>query len=142
MPRPDKPPIGLAVSRVAKALNRAFEDVLAGAGGSQPVWLILVALRARPDSTQRQLAQVLSIREATLTHHLNGMERDGLVARRRDPENRRVHQVVVTDDGDAMFRRLRSAAVAFDRQLRAGIDDDRLTVVAETLQQLAINAAG
>jgi MarR family transcriptional regulator, transcriptional regulator for hemolysin len=140
MPRPDTPPIGLAVSRVAKVLNRAFEDVLAGAGGSQPIWLILLALRTRPDSTQRQLAQVLAIREATLTHHLNGMERDGLVSRRRDPENRRVHQVVVTDDGEATFRRLRTAAVAFDRQLRSGIDAERLAAVVLTLEHLAENA--
>ncbi|HEX5493769.1 MAG TPA: MarR family winged helix-turn-helix transcriptional regulator [Mycobacteriales bacterium] len=138
---PDKPPIGLVVTRTAKALNRAFERALGGAGGSQPVWLILLALKSQPGSTQRRLAEELGIREATMTHHLNGMEQAGLVTRRRDPNNRRVHQVTVTEDGEILFERLRAAALAFDLRLRSGASDGQLDQLTETLQRLADNAS-
>ncbi|MDA2805371.1 MarR family winged helix-turn-helix transcriptional regulator [Nocardiopsis suaedae] len=139
---PQQPPIGLHVSRTAKVLSRAFGRALAQAGGSEPVWLILLALKRNPDSTQRRLADELEIREATLTHHLNGMERDGLITRRRAPENRRVHRITLTDEGQAAFLRLRAAAAEFDRRLRSGISGDELAAVRTVLHRLAENADG
>ncbi|GAA3747687.1 MarR family winged helix-turn-helix transcriptional regulator [Salinactinospora qingdaonensis] len=140
MGQPRQQPIGLLVSRTAKTLSRAFGKALAEAGGSEPVWLILLSLKKNPDSTQRQLAEELEIREATLTHHLNAMERDGLVSRARDPRNRRVHRITLTAEGEAAFHRLRSAAVAFDRQLRSAISDSELAAVRDVLHRLADNA--
>jgi len=51
------------------------------------------------------------------------MDAQGLVTRRRDPANRRVHLVELTDAGEALFLRLRDAAVAFDQRLRRGLTD-------------------
>ena len=39
-------PIGLQVTRTAKLLSRAFDDALAEAGGSLPVWLVLVSVKS------------------------------------------------------------------------------------------------
>lgn len=140
MSPPPVQPIGLLIARTAKELNRAFEQALGEAGGSFPVWQILLSLKRGPGSTQRELAASVGIREATLTHHLSGMERTGLITRRRDPADRRVHQVALTDDGEAAFRRLRTAAAGFDRRLRAGIPDDRLDELREVLRRLSDNA--
>jgi MarR family transcriptional regulator for hemolysin len=139
MGRPQQPPIGLAVARVARTLSRAFEDALAAAGGSQSVWLVLLQLKINPGATQRDLAEALELREATMTHHLSGMERDGLITRRRDPANRRVHQIELTDDGEQAFHRLRKAAGEFDERLRSGIAPERLTELGDTLALLVAN---
>ena len=123
MPKPERPPIGLQLARAAKSVSRAFDDALAEAGGSLPVWLVLISLKSRPLGNQRELADAVGIREATLTHHLNAMDAQGLVTRRRDPANRRVHLVELTDAGEALFLRLRDAAFAFDQRLRRGLTD-------------------
>ena len=123
MPKPERPPIGLQLARAAKSVSRAFDDALAEAGGSLPVWLVLISLKSRPLGNQRELADAVGIREATLTHHLNAMDAQGLVTRRRDPANRRVHLVELIDAGEALFLRLRDAAVAFDQRLRRGLTD-------------------
>jgi MarR family transcriptional regulator, transcriptional regulator for hemolysin len=133
-------PIGLKLATTAKIVSRAFDDVLAAAGGSRPVWLILISLKARPVSNQRELAAVIGIQGATVTHHLNAMEADGLVTRERDLANRRVHVLTLTKKGQATFERLRGAAAAFDRRLRAGIPDADLARLAELLDRLVINA--
>ncbi|MGH9057132.1 MAG: MarR family winged helix-turn-helix transcriptional regulator, partial [Acidimicrobiales bacterium] len=65
-------------------VSRAFDDALAEAGGSLPVWLVLLNLKINPSASQRELAEAVGVREATVTHHLNAMENDGLVTRRRD----------------------------------------------------------
>jgi MarR family transcriptional regulator for hemolysin len=83
----------------------------------------------------------MGITEATLTHHLNAMEADGLVTRRRDPANRRVHIVALTPDGEQAFLRLREAAIAFDGQLRRGISDAEAATLSELLGRLAVNVS-
>ena len=107
------------------------------------MWLVLLNLKARRTlANQRELARAVGIREATLTHHLNAMEADGLLTRRRDPENRRVHVVELTEAGEAAFARLREAAVAFDRRLRRGISAEELDGLERLLDRLAANAGG
>jgi MarR family transcriptional regulator for hemolysin len=141
MPAPITEPIGLQVTRTAKVLSRAFDDALAKGGGSLPTWLVLVSVMGQAHGTQRDLAAAVGIEGPTLTHHLNRMEAAGLVSRRRDPENRRVHQVVLTADGEAAFRGLVQHVAAFDDQLRTGFTDDELAQLRGFLDRLAANAA-
>ena len=142
MPKPERPPIGLQLARAAKSVSRAFDDALAEAGGSLPVWLVLISLKSRPLGNQRELADAVGIREATLTHHLNAMDAQGLVTRRRDPANRRVHLVELTEAGEAAFARLREAAFAFNERLRRGFTEDDLAGLEEQLRRLEHNVAG
>jgi len=139
MPRPVRTPIGLHLTRTARSVSRAFDDALAQADGSVPVWLVLISLKSQQLRNQRELAEAVGIREATLTHHLNAMDEQGLITRRRDPANRRVHLVELTEAGEAAFQRLRGAAAAFDKQLRAGFSDDEVTDLEALLSQLAAN---
>ena len=139
MPRPARTPIGLHLARTARSVSRAFDDALAQAGGSVPVWLVLISLKSQQLRNQRELAEAVGIREATLTHHLNAMDEQGLITRRRDPANRRVHLVELTDAGEAAFERLRGAAGAFDKKLRAGFGDDEVADLEALLSRLAAN---
>jgi MarR family transcriptional regulator for hemolysin len=166
------PPIGLRLSQVARTVSRAFEAALAEAGASLaagealaeagaspaagdpggpadsaktqwlPVWLVLLNLKIHTPANQRDLADAVGIREATLTHHLNAMDRRGLVTRTRDPANRRIHVVQLTEAGEAMFGRLHQAAIAFDARLRANLADSDLDSLRALLGRLAANAGG
>ena len=129
---PRDEPIGLQVNRTAKALSRAFDAALAEAGGSLPMWLVLVSLKAQRHGMQRELAEAVGIEGPTLTHHLNRMEAAGLVTRRRDPDNRRVHRVELTSDGEALF----------DRPARAGFDDSEIAALKGMLDRLGANVGG
>jgi len=139
MPKPARTPLGLHLTRAARTVSRAFDDALAQAGGSIPVWLVLISLKSQQLRNQRELAEAVGIREATLTHHLNAMDEQGLITRRRDPANRRVHLVELTDAGEAAFERLRGAAGAFDKKLRAGFGDDEVAELEALLSRLAAN---
>lgn len=138
---PAAPPIGLHLTRTARVVSRAFDEALAAAGGSLPVWLVLISLKAQHSPNQRQMAAAIGIQGATLTHHLNAMETDGLITRRRDPYNRRVHVVELTQAGEALFQRLRSTALAFDHQLRARLSEQDVATFARLLDQLHDNVA-
>jgi MarR family transcriptional regulator for hemolysin len=133
-------PVTLVVGRSAKWLSRAFDDALAAVGGSVPTWLVLLALTENEHRTQGELAAAVGVRQPTLTHHLDTMERAGFVTRVREPGNRRSQQVVVTEAGHALFLRLRRAAGAFDGRVRAGVTDDEIDGLRRVLAQLVENA--
>jgi MarR family transcriptional regulator, transcriptional regulator for hemolysin len=67
------------------------------------------------------------------------VEAAGLLSRRRDEANRRVHIVELTEAGEAAFLRLRTAALAFDRRLSTGIDEEQATELGRALDRLVAN---
>jgi MarR family transcriptional regulator, transcriptional regulator for hemolysin len=125
---------------VARQVSREFDDALVKAGGSRPIWLVLLALTINEEANQRQLAESVGIRGATLTHHLNAMESAGLVVRWRDPENRRSHVVRRTPAGDELFLQLRDAATAFDTRLRRGLSAKDVDTLRTLLNRLSSNS--
>jgi MarR family transcriptional regulator, transcriptional regulator for hemolysin len=130
------------LTRSARVIERAFDAALVQAGGSAPIWLILISLKSGGNRNQRELARMIGIRGATLTHHLNAMETAGLISRRRDPDNRRIHIVEMTGAGDATFRRLRDVAASFDRRLRADISGEDLALFSQVLKTMYANVTG
>lgn len=139
MSPPRQTPIGLELAGVARDVGRAFDVALTAAGGSRPTWLVLLCVKGRPTANQRELAAAVGIQGATLTHHLNGMEADGLLTRRRDPENRRVHLVELTGPGEEMFLRLRTVAATHDTQLRRDLADGEIATLRALLGRLRAN---
>jgi MarR family transcriptional regulator for hemolysin len=139
MPEPFPLPIGLRLNQAARVVGRAFDEALEAAGGSLPVWLVLLNLKVRKPGTQRELAEAVGITEATLTHHLNAMDADGLITRARDAANRRVQVVQLTERGDEAFLALRAAAMAFDAKLNTGLTDADRATLAALLDRLAAN---
>ena len=134
-------PIGLFLSRTARGVSRAFEAALAGVGGSLPTWLVLASLKGGLHRSQRELARDIGVEGPTLTHHLNRMEAAGLVRRARNPANRRVHDVELTPEGEAMFLTMVSVVQDFDRRLRDGFSERELASLRLQLQRLGGNAA-
>jgi len=140
-PRPDGPAIGRQLASTARAVSRAFDQALGSAGGSLPTWLVLLTLKTRPMANQSELAAQVGVQGPTLTYHLNAMEAAGLLARHRDPANRRSHVVELTEQGEEAFQRMRLTAAGFDRQLRTGLDAAEIAVLARLLSTLQDNVA-
>ena len=84
---------------------------MAEAGGSASAWQVLLLVRSEQWGTQSKLAEAMGVSSATVTHHLNALEAKGLVRRWRDDANRRVQRVELTDEGAALFERLRAVAM-------------------------------
>jgi MarR family transcriptional regulator for hemolysin len=136
MARPRETPIGLQLATTAKAVGRAFNDALVEVGGSLPTWLVLRSLKAGQPETQLELARQIGIEGPTLTRHLDGLERDGLIRRRRAAGDRRAVRVEVTAAGDTLHDELLKAVIAFDRQLTAGMSEQELSRLRQSLERL------
>ena len=134
--RPTAQPLGLHLTRTARAVAQAFDRAMAAAGGSAATWQVLLLARSGDWSTQSQLAKAMGVTGATLTHHLKGLEADGLVRRWREPANGRVQRVELTPDGVEMFERLRAVAQRHDERLRSTLSDDEIGQLRAILDRL------
>ncbi len=134
--RPATQPIGLQLSRTARTVTQAFERAMAEAGGSAATWQVLLLVRSQQWERQSQLAAAMGITGATLTHHLNALERQGLIRRWREEGNRRVQRVELTDEGAARFDSLRDVAMRHDKRLRALLSAEETAALAAALDKL------
>ena len=136
MTRPQTTPIGLQLTKTARSVSQAFERAMADAGGSAAAWQVLLLVRSGQWDTQSGLAKAMGVTGATMTHHLNSLESQGLVRRWREESNRRVQQVELTDAGVELFDRLRQVAMRHDARLRSGFSERELTQLSKLLSKL------
>jgi MarR family transcriptional regulator for hemolysin len=130
-------PIGLQLARTARSVSQDFERAMAEAGGSASMWQVLLLIRSGQSGTQSNLAKAMGVTGATMTHHLNVLEAQGLVRRWRDESNKRVQKVELTDAGVATFDRLRAVATEHDKRLRSLLSESEVDQLAKLLHKLA-----
>jgi DNA-binding MarR family transcriptional regulator len=121
---PEPPPevqerLGRRIALTAKALHAHLDEQLGRAGGSLPSWIALDVLTHADAISQRHLAELMHVESPTLTHHLDRWEADGLVERQRDPADRRVVRVRITEAGRLLHRELAALADESDARLKA-----------------------
>jgi MarR family transcriptional regulator for hemolysin len=109
---------GYLTNWAARLFARALERRLGTGSGPMPVFFALQDGRAL---TQKELAISATVEQPTMANTLNRMERDGLVVRTPDPNDRRSAQVSLTPLG------LERAEAAFKVALEVnGIATDAL----------------
>jgi MarR family transcriptional regulator for hemolysin len=130
-----KEPLGKSLANTFKALREYMDERMGDHGGSMATWLVLHHAFEAPDLSQSHLAQRLDIEAPTLVRHLDRLEADGLLERRRDKHDRRVVRIRLTTAGQKAETQLRTIAASVNAELRAllGADHD---VVERALQQI------
>jgi MarR family transcriptional regulator, lower aerobic nicotinate degradation pathway regulator len=92
-------------------------------------------LRDQAGSTQQALATTLGVDRTNLVGLLNELERDGLIERRRSPEDRRRHIVELTTKGAELLARIEFALEAVEDDVLGALDaEQRETLYALLLQ--------
>ena len=125
---------GLHLLRFAEDLLGAVELHAQGRYGLSAGRLSLLLGLARAETQwlrPAELAEQLRVTRATVTGLLDALESAGLVARRRDPCDRRGIRVALTGAGRALVGRIAPGhALRLGAVMRALSDDDRVRLAA------------
>jgi len=122
-----------ALYNTSRACRQALDRRLKYLGVSQASWMtIAVVAKAREPLSQSELAQGLGVEGATMV----AMVEAGLVLREPSATDRRVKRVVLTAAGTALYNKVQTEAIAFRKELLAGIDPKKLLAATELLENL------
>ena len=108
----------LHTQRAARALSRLFDEALRPVGLTSGQFSLLNALNRPVPPSIAPVAQLLAMDRTTLTAALKPLERDGLIAIAKDPDDRRNRLLRLTDKG----RGILAAAFPIWRDLHAAIE--------------------
>src|SRR5437667_11269272 len=98
---------------------------------------ILTVLGERSRETQGAIADALGYDRGQLVGLLDELEERGLVARRRDPADRRRHIVELTADGKRALAKLRALASRLEDEFFAQLDEGERAQLHELLVRLS-----
>ena len=122
---------------VTGRLFRSWADTHEGLreSGAQGTGL-LIRLLEQDGLTQIALARLQRVEAPTLCRMVDRLERDGLVERRRHPEDRRAICLYLTQAGRRAARRGRKTAADIEDNLFGILDDDEREQLAAMLDRL------
>ncbi|KQT32753.1 hypothetical protein ASG29_13690 [Sphingomonas sp. Leaf412] len=90
----------------------ALDRLFAAEGISAVQWSALISIHFGRGATCATLARDLAHDKGAMTRMIDALEAKGLVMRRRDSDDRRVINLSLTTEGEAMAMRCRKLAIA------------------------------
>jgi DNA-binding MarR family transcriptional regulator len=133
----------LNLLRTGDEAFRIVDENLAAHSLSQGRFSVLMLLLAKTENCPRprtpaELAELCGVTRATMTGLIDTLERDGLVTREPDPEDRRMMAVKLTGGGHARLHRVLPGHFRRMATLMAGLTEpERKQLVALLLKILA-----
>jgi DNA-binding MarR family transcriptional regulator len=125
------------LARLGRVAARRLNEQLAASTGLKPPHAsILIMLRDQGPMSQRELGERLKIDPSNLVVFLNALESEGLVARRRDPDDRRRHIVEATDAGLKRLPPCDQAVDALEEELFSDLSAEDRERLHEMLTRL------
>ena len=131
-------PLGRHLFLAHRASADHLDERLHAVGASLWMWLLLKHAIETEGPSQRELADLMRIEAPTLVRHLDKLEEQGLVERRRDERDRRIVRVYPTRQGHARFQEFHAVVCRADDELRAALGERD----AETLSRVLAKVEG
>lgn len=130
-------PFSRLLHLTAHAWRLAVDRRLKESGLSMSSWLAIASVAtASEPPTQKALAQLLGLEEASVVPLVDRLVKQQLMARVQPKEDRRKRLLVLTEQGGEAFATVKTQADALRAQLLADIDPAALAVTENVLQQL------
>jgi DNA-binding MarR family transcriptional regulator len=124
-----------------KRMRRHVDARLAEHGLSMSRTKVIGLLGFRGPTHQGEIATMFDLAPRTVTELVDGLERDGLVMRTADPDDRRARYVDLTPAGQEVLARATAARDQIVSDIFGSLDQGQLESLAVTLRQLNARVA-
>lgn len=127
--------------KLERYMSREFEKYGINLGQA----FVLFALMENDGSTISEVANRTRIENSSLTNIVDRLEKEGLVERRLDPQDRRIIRLFITGKGRELGEQVLNMGTWFDSILRENLNGresgllDSLNIISDTLDRLESN---
>lgn len=133
---------GLLVLRLGRASAMRLGSALAALEMRTHDFAVLNSLAEAGPMSQGQLGQAMRVHASNLVALIDGLEADGLVARRRDPVDRRRYIVELTAGGRRRLEHARHTAAEAEQELLEPLSEAERRRLHSYLTRMAAHACG
>ena len=130
------------LNRAGARIATSFGEEVRPLGATLQTWRVLAALRERDGRRMGDLSDTTSIEVSTLTRLVDGMERKGLVARRRDANDARAVALHATAAGRRLTLRILPIAERYEAVALQGFEAREAEALKTALRRLYANMDG
>ncbi|NJR66659.1 MAG: MarR family transcriptional regulator [Leptolyngbyaceae cyanobacterium CRU_2_3] len=131
--------VGYRIKLLSQLLSRRFQEYLEPHGLTPFHWVVLCCLWEQDGLATCALGDHLQQVGGTLTGVLDRMEERGLVRRERDPQDRRIWRIWLTDAGRELEQILPGYATQVHEQAFQGRSDAERRLMSEWVDQMIAN---
>lgn len=135
-PAPLESRLGYLLKHAQAKLARASAEALAPYGVDGHELAVLVVLSGDEPLSQVEAAGRLGVDRTTMVSLIDGLEDQGLVRRRRSPQDRRKNMVELTPAGEECLRQGEKARRSAERRFLARLDEETAATLVHALQML------
>ena len=132
-----------AVMTTADAFLRESQRLFRPLGATGAQYNVLNILMSHPAGmSQRELGDLLVVDRSNVTGLLDRLEKNGLVRRQDDPDDRRVYQILITPAGSARWEKLHPLYLAAVERITRGLNEKQMQTAHQILRHLEAGAPG
>lgn len=124
-----------AIKQISEAFGRRLQDT----GITRVQWIALYYVKAKGRISQRDLSNLMNVKDSSAGRLIDRLERDGLIERERNDFDRRVIYIKLTDKGDQLISDLMPIGLRFNDDLLKGIDEQELMIYEKVLNKMLLN---
>ncbi|QCI11772.1 homoprotocatechuate degradation operon regulator HpaR [Pseudomonas putida] len=131
-----QPSLTLSLLQAREAAMAFFRPLLNEHDLTEQQWRVIRILHQQGELESHQLAHLACILKPSMTGVLGRLERDGMVSRRKSPEDQRRVFVTLTESGQDCFAAMREGMEANYRKIQAQFGEDKLEQLMVLLNDL------
>ena len=124
---------------VAHLMRTLFDQRARARGMTRAQWVILKRLDRTPGLSQNELASIVEVEPITVGRLIDQLEARGLVERRDDPRDRRIHRLHLTPKSKPILREIANNIAEISAIMATGIGEKTLDLVAANLKTMKAN---
>lgn len=144
--RPDersgKRALSLKLTVTARQMHKSFDQSVAAIGITRSQWTLVAVIARHPGATQREVAEMLEMSEASVGRLIDRLCSDGMLVRQQKEDDRRAYCIHLTDAANTMMAKISDVAHVHENAIFAGFDHEDIVRLASYLDKIAANIAG
>ncbi|HDS1816406.1 MAG: homoprotocatechuate degradation operon regulator HpaR [Pseudomonas sp.] len=131
-----RPSLTLTLLQAREATMAFFRPALNAHDLTEQQWRVIRILRQQGELESHQLAELACILKPSMSGVLKRLERDGVVARRKSPEDQRRVFISLTDKGQQAFLAMSEEMARNYERILSQFGEDKLQQLMQLLNEM------
>ncbi|MCR2044356.1 MarR family winged helix-turn-helix transcriptional regulator [Anaerosalibacter massiliensis] len=131
--------VAFITNKAAKKMADAFNERLSKLGITRVQWIALFYLGKEEGISQKELGELMDIKDSTVARLIDRMEKEEYVYRKKDSLDRRITNIYLTEKGKEYRKELLPEGEEMARIFANGISDEEMDIFINVVNKMLSN---